>query len=618
MEEEKNNPAGTDSVEGIADYLSKADREEMGILLFRLNPHPMWVYDLETLRFVDVNLSAIKNYGYSREEFLYMTLEDIRPAEEIPRLIENIKVHSEISQLDRTFRHKKKDGSIINVEITSIGLTTERRELRIVMAIDITEQFKALQALRESESKYRNLTENLNQVVYSVDPQSLEATYINKAVFDIFGYTAEEWLANPGLWEQTIYSEDKNDVIAKIMQARESLNNSLIEYRIIKKDGSLRWIIDRFQWERDEHGKVTALNGIISDITERKTVETELRMSEERLKFALKQSYTGGWEIDLADRKAFRTPEHAKIFGYDDLNSEWSFDKFIGHVIPEEREYAKNIFLNAIETKTDFRLECRIRRTDGMIRWIWAAGGHQVNIDGTVKKMAGIVKDITESKEAEQQLRTLMTRLIESEEQMRKVASHQLHDEVGQNLTALSINLNYLLSQIAAGDTKKLSDRLSDSISILNDTMDQIRSIMVELRPSILDDYGLCAALKWNLNLFKERTGINIIFEGKELDYRLPVNVEYSVFRVAQEALHNITKHADAKNVKVVLTEENKKTVLLISDDGRGFDTNEKRAGELIHFGILTMAERIKLIGGNLEITSTPGKGTTIKIEVGR
>ena len=143
----------------------------------------------------------------------------------------------------------------------------------------------------------------------------------------------------------------------------------------------------------------------------------ELEASERRLTFALEQSHTGGWDLDLADHTAFRTLQHDRIFGYDAVQPEWTYEKFLEHVLPEDRAAVDRAFAQATATETDWSFECRIRRVDNDIRWIWAAGGHQRDGRGAARRMAGIVQDITERKAIEAALR-------ESEERLRRLGDN--------------------------------------------------------------------------------------------------------------------------------------------------------------------------------------------------
>ena len=163
----------------------------------------------------------------------------------------------------------------------------------------------------------------------------------------------------------------------------------------------------------DSEGKLTGCIHVARDITKRKRAEKALRESEELLRFALETSHTGAWDLDLADHTAHRSLEHDRIFGYEQLLPEWTYEMFLDHVLPEDREMVDAKFREATTTRSDWSFECRIRRVDGEIRWIWAAGRHRVDAAGGLRRMAGIVQDITERKRMEEALKKVNETLEE-------------------------------------------------------------------------------------------------------------------------------------------------------------------------------------------------------------
>lgn len=230
-----------------------------------------------------------------------------------------------------------------------------------------------------------------------------------------------------------------------------------------------------------------------------------------------------------------------------------------------------------------------------------------------------VTTDINERKRSERalhktqtRLRQLSHRLMEVQENERRMLARELHDEIGQILTAVKIDLE-VLRQNELPDNLRI--RLNDDIETLDNCLQQVRNLSIDLRPSILDDLGLIAALQWQLNRQKERAGFNTRFNSDELPFRMHTDLETACFRVAQESLTNISRHAKAKNVIVELRITDSGIFLTIHDDGIGFDVDNP-FNDVIHgmtFGLLSMQERVNLLGGDLEITSMIGKGTTIK-----
>jgi len=218
---------------------------------------------------------------------------------------------------------------------------------------------------------------------------------------------------------------------------------------------------------------------------------------------------------------------------------------------------------------------------------------------------------------SEKQLRELASRLQEVEETERKKLAHELHDRVGQTLTGLSINLNLIQNQLSSGLPDSVGARLDDSMKLVEEIAWSIRDVMDELRPEVLDDYGLVPALRWYGSQFEKRTGISTNVLGEALPVRPPEEIESALFRISQEALTNVAKHAGASRVKMSFKKKNAQLMLTIADNGKGFDLSAVRGSKKKRgWGLLTMQERVQALGGKFYVAAKPGKGTTIVVEV--
>lgn len=232
----------------------------------------------------------------------------------------------------------------------------------------------------------------------------------------------------------------------------------------------------------------------------------------------------------------------------------------------------------------------------------------------------GIMRDIIERKkrdentqETENRLRFLTCRLIETRENECKRIALELHDEMGQALTAASFNLSRLGNDIP----ESCRELLADTVSIVDNLSDQIRNLSLDLRPSMLDDLGLIPTVRWYLNRFTKRTGIKTALKAVGLDDYRNETLEITIYRVVQESLNNVLKHATAKNVEISLKHENSRFTGFIQDDGKGFDINKIfEANDNKHVGLLSMKERLFLLGGTFEIQSGKTRGTRINIEI--
>jgi PAS domain S-box-containing protein len=245
--------------------------------------------------------------------------------------------------------------------------------------------------------------------------------------------------------------------------------------------------------------------------------------------------------------------------------------------------------------------------------------------DGMLRGFAKVTRDVTERRASEESLReqralltkaagdllALTRRLVEAEEAERRRLARELHDRVGQNLSALAFNLDVALE--ALGDSNpEVSARVTDSAALLQGTLQSIEGVMADLRPPLLEEYGLGAALERHVEGFTHRTGIAVVFDDSAKEGARSLRIENAValFRIAQEALNNIAKHAAAKKVRVSLALRGLDAVVSVSDDGRGFDLAS--AGRAGRWGMSTMRERAEAAGGRIDVFSSPGKGTSV------
>ncbi len=243
---------------------------------------------------------------------------------------------------------------------------------------------------------------------------------------------------------------------------------------------------------------------------------------------------------------------------------------------------------------------------------------------GTIVAIGGIATDITDRRRAEQdlkmyadELQSLSRQLVETQENYRRQLSRELHDRVGQNLTALNINLDILLNSLPASLKAERGPRLMDSLNLVHSTAEAIEDVLLELRPPMLDDYGLPAALRWLSQQFTQRTGIEVALRNGDQLERMGSAIEIALYRIAQEALTNVAKHAQAQHVDIVVTKNPGSISLTLIDDGIGFNSaNMEGSATKAGLGIINMRERAQAVGGTLTIEAVPGQGTRVIVTV--
>ena len=297
-------------------------------------------------------------------------------------------------------------------------------------ATDIDDRKRIEEGLRRSEERFRRVAENAPFGV-SIDDSHGHVLFVNDEFQRIFGYTLQE-IPTQADWYARAYPDEEYrkrvfdawDDDVRRMRAGEIKRSPVREYHVTCRDGSVKNVEITFAVE-DDHTYV-----VFNDITVKKLAEETLKGirakleqrveqrtaeltkanealhdSESRLTFALEVSATGAWDLNLADHTAHRSLQHDRIFGYESLLTAWTYERFLEHVVPEDRDAVDRQFRQAVDCQGDWSFNCRIRRNDGQIRWIWAAGRHRPDIGGNPQRMVGIVQDITDRRRAEEALR---------------------------------------------------------------------------------------------------------------------------------------------------------------------------------------------------------------------
>lgn len=244
---------------------------------------------------------------------------------------------------------------------------------------------------------------------------------------------------------------------------------------------------------------------------------------------------------------------------------------------------------------------------------------------GTFLNTRATVIDITARKRADaearihgEQLRAISQRVVEIQETERRNLSAELHDRLGQDLASINLNLHIIKDQLSAGTRTKIGPRLDDSIALVERTVEVVRDVAGALRPLVLDDYGLAVTLKSYGEQFAARTGIRVLVEAKHPVPRLQQETEMTLFRINQEALTNVLKHAKAGMVRLTLAADAENVFLTIADDGCGFDAESRHDHRTNGLGLLIMQERLRAVKGTLRVESRPGAGTSVIAKVRR
>jgi PAS domain S-box-containing protein len=594
------------------------DSEARYRLLFQNNPHPMWVYDCETQRIVAVNDVALADYGYSREEFMSMSVGHMLPVEDQASFIKMLAGLPRSSTYRGYWRHVRKDGETIDVELLAHDVTFEARQARLVLANDISQQRKAQQALEQERNLLRALIDNLPDHIYTKDR---DGRYVinNAENLKILGVRSEGEAAGKTVFDYfpAAIAERFTADDAEVLSTGQPIINR--EEPFVDPAGNAGWYLTTKVPLRDWQGEITGLVGMSRDITYLKAPQDALRESQSFLQHAMAIGRIGSWTAALGDDDTLIwSHETCRIFGLEPERFDGRNATFLALVHDEDRAAIMAQGDQAIASGTPYEIEYRIVRPDGEVRWLHERAEVQGDGTGRPLRLAGVVQDITGQKLAEQErlrtnqrLRMLSRRLMRVQESERAAISRELHDEIGQAFTALKIHLHGLRR---SAEGLGLHTQIDECVRIVDQALHQVRTLSIDLRPPQLDDFGLVPALRSHLGRIPRPAGLEIILEADAQAVRADSDVETACFRIVQEAITNVLRHSGATLVKVQLQVDDGKLLVCVRDNGGGFDPEQAREQALRghRIGLLGMQERATLLGGRIRITSAPGAGTDI------
>jgi signal transduction histidine kinase len=349
-------------------------------------------------------------------------------------------------------------------------------------------------------------------------------------------------------------------------------------------------------------------------------ITRELRESEASLAHAQALARLGSWTLETATGAMTWSAETYRLLELDPASTAPSLEAFLAWAGEEDRAAFKQVLERCSSTGVPCSLEMPLR-VRGETRWAHFVLQPLEGKGGA--RLRGTVMDVTERKRALEtqranaaQIRDLLRRLVSVQEAERRRFSANLHDLVGQSLSVLSIGLETIRGMLPGAPSRKADAAFKDMGQVLKETMGAVREVMSDLRPPLLDDYGLYAALEWHAQQLEGRTGLRVTVEGAKLDPRPDAEVEMALFRIAQEALTNVAKHAGGSRARVVLSGAAQRVRLVVEDDGRGIEaTTAANDAGTTGWGMAVMRERAVAVGGKMRVES-PGRGTRIVVEV--
>jgi two-component system, NarL family, sensor histidine kinase UhpB len=468
--------------------------------------------------------------------------------------------------------------------------------------------------MRETYERHRRLVELSPDGIFI--SQDTGITFLNPAATRLFGASAPEQILGKSLLE--IFHPDSHPLIReRIERLLPGESVPLVEAKIVRLDGAVTEVEVTGTELEDQQGR--AIQVIVRDITERKRAEAALRESEERLTLAFAGAQEGVWDWNLETGAVVYSARWKQMLGYADEEIEPHVSAWERLLHPDDRPRAQQLNESVVRGAQTYEGEFRLQHKDGHYIHVLSRGFPvRREPEGPVVRIVGTHFDLTEQKQADaERARTeLLARLVFAQEDERRRIAREMHDQFGEQLTALGRGISALKE--ACGDRADLRTKVETLEAIARQLDRDVDQLVWELRPTALDDLGLRAALANYLQDWSARVGISAeLHTSGLLDDRLASETETTLYRIAQEALTNIAKHAQAKNVDVILERRSDSVLLIVEDDGVGFEPPAANGGRLTQgFGLLGMQERAALVGASLQIESAAGKGTTVFVRM--
>lgn len=438
---------------------------------------------------------------------------------------------------------------------------------------------------------------------------------VNRALCEFTGYSESELLTMR--YSDLTHPDDATrEELAAQTEAGSRYQSLQIEKRFRRKDGSEAWAMVVALRVLDERGRLLYRAGQAIDIDKLKQAELDLRISEQRFRGVFENANTGMVVADHSGRVVHFNEAFSRMLGHDaDVLRQMHFADFY---VSAERSAENPLADEILKTPQDrYRIERRWVASDGRHVWVDLYISTIRDESGAVVNFIAVVGDITERKksalalgESKRKLRALAAYQEELLEQERKHIAGEVHDEMGQLMTALKMDLS--LMRLRFGENPQLLAMIDEMRSLVDRTINVVRQVASNLRPAVLD-HGLAPAIEWLAADFAKRGTVRCRLDVSG-SFTLPELQSTAVFRVVQESLTNVTRHAQAREVAISLHSSGQQLQVVVHDDGIGFDPAVVGKGR--GFGLFGMRERLLALGGRLRIASAPGQGTTVIIKL--
>lgn len=608
--------------------------------LFNTTSDGVWINNL-TGEILEVNDAYCRMSGYSRDELLHMPISSLEACES-PRDIaeQRIKKLLDSGGHDRfESRHRRKDGSVFDVDITALLFDRNKGRMAVFVR-DITVRKQAQEELARSKRRIAEILESIQDGFFTLD-RSWRLTYVNERAASNLGLTPE-YLIEKDIWEE----------FPQLIGTGHEVNfHWAMTNRGIRRFEMKGVLTDKW-YSINVYPSEEGISVYWQDITSRKQVEDRLRESEECLQSALSGAEAGLWIWDL-EKEIQTTNQINVLFGRPADGPLATQEEFYSLIHPDDLVRVKNSWDMTVQTSLPYDQEFRIIWPDGTIHWL-ASRGKLVTLPSGARKLLGISFGITERKFIEEELqkskfeledkvrkrtaqlsksneslvaeieerkhtenklrlaqknlRAMASEIILADEKSRRQFATELHDSVVQTLGAAKLRSQFLreyISDEGIANYVQLQDLLSRSIN-------EARQIMSEMSPPVLNQLGFMPAMEWLSEQFGSQNGLTIRFRANNDSGPLSHEVQVLLFQATRELLMNVVKHSQCTEAVLLINQKKGRIRITVKDRGVGFHGKVAFREDNSGFGLFSIRERLRHLGGQLIIESRPGRGTRV------
>ena len=608
----------------------RKNEEEFRLLVETTNVVP-WEADLKTGRFFYVGPQAVPFLGFPLEEWMRENfwVDRLHPEDREWVLITRAEAVEKRKSFECEYRMLRADGRVVWVrDMLSVIPSADAGAILGGFMLDVTYRRYTEESLRESRYFIEQIASASPVILYLYDVIERRCLYLNGLVDKILGYTTWGLMEMSPLFTLSLAHPEESAAHAGYFENLAHAKEGQVverEFRLRGASGNWVWLHSRETvFKVGQSGQPQQIVAVATDITAHREALDKLASNEA---FFRKLAETTGmipFEVDLQSALfTYVGPQAESLFGYP--LADWTAPGFWSSIIhPDDSQSAARHVFDPVETQeADFHAEFRLRKATGDYMWVRQVVRFSPG-DDQGGRARGFLFDISEAKaldeereKSRRQLRELGLRNQTAREEERISVAREIHDELGQALTLFRIELTWLENRMA----KVLSERGAEPVvrkigqmkRMLDGTLQTVRRITTNLRPPVLDELGLRAAIEWQAEGFSRRVGIRCEVDAQPLECGCK-DTATALFRIFQEILTNVARHAQASRVRVKLREESGQFVMVVSDNGRGFST--ATTAKPNSFGLLGMGERAEALGGSVEIASGLAQGTTVTVRL--